>query len=491
MEAAIRTDVSETGDDLLAQLGRMTGHLRDELLGRVAAARRDPRWVALWDQCANETGRDDPRWFADSVAQAITCGLVAVRSAAAQVLPPRAVDWLLTQADPLVGTVLRICFDRDVGAECEDCSGGAGGNGFKSLGELRQYLQRDRLSVLEQSFVVPAERGDPCCDFYEQFLQAYDGRARRRQGVFYTPASIVSFMVRSVDALLRDEFSLPAGLADESSWRQVDRERTPGAGASVFGPLPFVQVLDPAMGTGGFLLEVFDHVHRSVRERLAGAGFGGVAPTDGWNAYVARGLLSRIRGYDVMLAPVVLAQIQLAVRLARTGYSFQHAARIQFFLANTLEQPRPEHDPRVCPLTVILGNPPFSGISENRSPWIAGLLRGQPRHRGRAVADYFEVDGCRLRERKHWLHDDYVKFIRYCHWLVESTGAGMVALVTNHGFLDNATFRGMRQQLLKTFPRISVVDLHGNMRSGRVASGGGPDEGVFPVGQGVAMSFLA
>ena len=125
------------------------------------------------------------------------------------------------------------------------------------------------------------------------------------------------------------------------------------------------------------------------------------------------------------------------------------------------------------PFTVILGNPPFSGISRNNGRWITGLLRGEsgagqhfegPRVARATTANYYRANGEPLAERKLWLQDDYVKFLRYAQWRIESTGAGMVGFVTNHGYLDNVTFRGMREQLIAAFPRIGVLDLHGSAK---------------------------
>ncbi|MCU0874670.1 MAG: hypothetical protein MUE50_20255, partial [Pirellulaceae bacterium] len=136
----------------------------------------------------------------------------------------------------------------------------------------------------------------------------------------------------------------------------------------------------------------------------------------------------------------------------------------------------------------IVGNPPFSGISQQQSRWIVDLLRGIEGGRGGWV-NYFEVDGRPLGERKTWLQDDYVKFLRFAHWKIETTGAGIVGLVTNHGYLDNPTFRGVRQQLLATFPQITVIDLHGNRKKKERAPDGRPDENVFAIAQGTAIGL--
>jgi predicted helicase len=202
-------------------------------------------------------------------------------------------------------------------------------------------------------------------------------------------------------------------------------------------------------------------------------------------------LLPRICGQELMLPAVVLAQLLFTARLDASGFRFTRPGKLQLSLGNTLCEPRIGdtwlvQDDR--PFTVVLGNPPFSGVSENRYPWISKLLRGRAPG-DRAAANYFRVDGQPLREKKHWLEDDYVKFLRLAHWLIERASAGVVGFVTNHGFLDNTTFRGMRQQLLRTFPRVTVVDLHGNTRTGERAPQDGHNESVFGIEQGVAISL--
>jgi predicted helicase len=129
---------------------------------------------------------------------------------------------------------------------------------------------------------------------------------------------------------------------------------------------------------------------------------------------------------------------------------------------------------------VVLGNPPYSGHSANKSEWIAGLVK-----------DYYYVDGLPLGERNpKWLQDDYVKFIRFGQWRIDRTGSGILAFITNHGYLDNPTFRGMRQSLDKTFDEIYLIDLHGNSNKKEVSPDGSPDKNVFDIQQGVAVAIM-
>jgi len=191
------------------------------------------------------------------------------------------------------------------------------------------------------------------------------------------------------------------------------------------------------------------------------------------------------------------------------AYDFVGDERLAIYLTNTLEEAerRAQHEfhfierliareadgaariKRDLPIMVVLGNPPYSGISANRGKWIDGLLRGKLPD-GRTTASYYEVDGQPLGEKKLWLQDDYVKFIRWGQWRIEQTGAGILALITNHSYLDNPTFRGMRQQLMQAFTDIYVLNLHGNAKKKETCPDGSKDENVFDIQQGVTIGIF-
>ena len=129
---------------------------------------------------------------------------------------------------------------------------------------------------------------------------------------------------------------------------------------------------------------------------------------------------------------------------------------------------------------VVVGNPPYSGHSANKNPWIEGLVK-----------DYYKVDGQPLGEKNpKWLQDDYVKFIRFGQWRIDQTHQGILAFITNHGCLDNPTFRGMRRSLEQTFDQIYVIDLHGNTKKKEISPDGSKDENVFDIQQGVSISLM-
>ena len=351
---------------------------------------------------------------------------------------------------------------------------------------------------------------DPILAFYESFLQRHDQRRRTRHGVFYTPPPIARYILSQVHCLLSEHFGLDDGLADVVTWDEMAR-RFP----LLFFPAaarpgdPFVRILDPALGAGVFLTEGLKLVHAHLAAKWSASGESGRQVSDRWDEYAADHLLPRLHGLELMLPACVVATLKLVTTLAETGFSFTRPSRLEISLANTLAGP-PERQRSLfseqeniflpaaaagrdsacrIPFTVIVGNPPFSGISQQHGRWIVDLLRGIEGGRG-GWGNYFEVDGQPLGERKTWLQDDYVKFLRFAHWKIETTGSGIVGLVTNHGYLDNPTFRGVRQQLLATFPHITAIDLHGNRKKKERAPDGRPDENVFAIEQGTAIGLL-
>ena len=222
-------------------------------------------------------------------------------------------------------------------------------------------------------------------------------------------------------------------------------------------------------------------------------------------------LLPRLFGFELLMAPYAVAHLKMELLLNQTGYEFEADQRLGIYLTNTLEKAKKraetlgfagfiteegnaaaevKKDKRI---EVILGNPPYSGHSANRS-WREGVnpKTGKKRRErtwiGELIQDYYQVDGQPLGERNpKWLQDDYVKFIRFAQWRLEETGQGILGFVTNHSYLDNPTFRGMRQSLMESFSEIHVLDLHGSTRKRERAPDGGRDEPVFNIQQGVAI----
>ena len=349
-------------------------------------------------------------------------------------------------------------------------------------------------------------RQDPIMHFYETFLAAYDPKLREQRGVYYTPEPVISYIVRSVDHLLRERLDCPEGLADYQTADYETLEDIDGEQKPVTRQDHRVLVLDPACGTGSFLYGVIDHIREQyINSNNAGS----------WRPYVREHLLPRIFGFELMMAPYAMAHLKLSMQLAAKDlpeehrqaweYDFSDDERLGVYLTNSLERAEsqavdlfglmnfiPEEAnaaaeiKRDLPIMVVLGNPPYSGHSSN-----ASRINGTLTWIGELIEDYKTVDGGPLGERNpKWLQDDYVKFIRFGQWRIQQSGSGVLAFITNHSYLNNPTFRGMRQQLMDTFSDIYILDLHGNALMKESAPDGGPDHNVFDIQPGVAISIF-
>jgi predicted helicase len=264
---------------------------------------------------------------------------------------------------------------------------------------------------------------------------------------------------------------------------------------------PFVCVLDPATGTGTFLFTCIEVIERTMKEKwcreLGLKSWNEPEILKRWREYVPKWLLPRLYGYELMMAPYAIAHLKLALKLGETGYQFRDGDRLHIYLTNSLEPPSEHADPRLAHLfatlakeaqevsnvkrrkrfTVVIGNPPYSGNSANNGEWISNL-----------VQDYYQVDGTGLGERNpKWLQDDYVKFVRSGQFICSQSPLAVFGFITNHGYIDNPTFRGMRQSLLTDFRELWVLDLHGNIKKKETTADGGLDENVFDIQQGVAI----
>jgi len=331
---------------------------------------------------------------------------------------------------------------------------------------------------------------DPIIHFYEDFLSSYDPKLRKARGVWYTPHPVVNFIIRAVDDILIEEFGLPMGLADTSKTTikvpiPTHDKRFAGGMREVEQEVHRVQFLDPATGTGTFVAEAINQIYSKMK------GQQGL-----WNSYVENHLLPRINGFELLMASYAMAHLKLDLLLKQTGYTGTKGQRFRIYLTNSLEEYHKDTGTlfanwlsaeaneanqikRDAPVMIVAGNPPYSGISSNNGEWISKLIE-----------DYKYVDGVHINERKHWLNDDYVKFIRYDQHFIEKNGSGILAFINPHGFLDNPTFRGMRSNLLKTFDKIYTIDLHGNAKRSETAPDGSKDENVFDIMQGVSINIF-
>ena len=446
-----------TAESLAVELAKRTRLLRDVVRDQYDDEADEPGMLRGFFDAFREylIGSLTPEEFADLFAQTITYGLFAARIRAGDGFNRRAA---FDNIPHTIG-VLRDMFR------------------FISLGDLPEPLAwcvDDLAEVLAAAdgpgilgrYYREGKGSDPIVHFYETFLAQYDPDERERRGVYYTPEPVVGYIVRSLHGLLKSTFGLRDGLASEG-----------------------VTLLDPAAGTMTFVAQA---AQAAVAEFQAKYGSGGKAD------FIRQHVLKNFYALELMMAPYAVGHLKMSFFLEELGHRLRDDERMPFYLTNTLDWKELEEsrlpgisalaaESRLAgavkkekPVLLILGNPPYSGHSSNKGDWIRGL-----------IDDYKQVDGKPLGEKNpKWLQDDYVKFLRYAQWKIEQAGRGVVGMITNHSYLDNPTFRGMRQSLLRTFDDLYVLDLHGNALKKETAPDGGPDQNVFDIRQGVAVAFF-
>ncbi len=364
----------------------------------------------------------------------------------------------------------------------------------RTIDELAEIFQATDLPKLFVDFGKFTQRNDPFIHFYETFLAEYNPAKRKARGVWYTPEPVVNFIVRAVDDVLKTEFGLPMGLADTSKvtidWDTGETRN--GKPVKTKREVHRVQILDPAAGTGTFLAEVIKQIAPKVKDVAEGQ----------WSRYVENDLIPRLHGFELLMASYAMCHMKLDMMLTDMGYKpSANPPRMGVYLTNSLEEGEREVQDlfwakplseearhantikRDTPIMCVIGNPPYSGESANKGDWIMGLMEAYKKEPGGKE---------KLKERNpKWINDDYVKFIRFAEHLIEKNGEGVLGFITNHGYLDNPTFRGMRWHLLKTFDKIWVLDLHGNANKKEISSDGKADKNVFDIMQGVAIVVAA
>ncbi|MFO8033788.1 MAG: N-6 DNA methylase [Candidatus Bipolaricaulota bacterium] len=448
-----------SAEELAVALAVRTRFLRDQVVAReLAEEQRTERGHLLGFYEAfrkHLIAGLTPEGFADLYAQTITYGLFAARVRAGDGFTRQAAFETIPHTIGILRDVFR----------------------FISLGELPEQLKwivddiAEVLAVADVKGILhkyfrEGKGADPIVHFYETFLAKYDPAERERRGVYYTPEPVVSYIVRSLHQILKDKFGKADGLAS-----------------------PGVTLLDPAAGTMTFVAHA---AKLAVEEFVAKYGEGSRA------SFIKDHILENFYAFELMMAPYAVGHLKMGFFLEELGYHLAQDERFKLYLTNTLEMEELAESQlpgfasladeshkagevkRDVPILVILGNPPYSGHSSNKGLWIREL-----------IDDYKQVDGKPLGERNpKWLQDDYVKFLRFAEWKIAQARQGVVGMITNHSYLDNPTFRGMRQHLLNTFDEIYVLDLHGNSLKKETCPDGSPDENVFDIRQGVAVVFL-
>lgn len=326
--------------------------------------------------------------------------------------------------------------------------------------DITQILGKADIPSILREFKTTRWEEDPVIQFYETFLATYDPAERQRLGVYYTPLPVVSYIVRSIHNLLKERFGKAEGLATSD-----------------------VTLLDPAAGTLTFVVQAIKQAQKELQDRKKGGLL---------KSYIEEHILPHFHAFEILVAPYTVGHFKVSMVLEEMGYLFKQGKRFQFFLTNTLEMKDPkqisflidlakegQEAKRIkekVPILVVLGNPPYSVSSENKSEFIEDLM------------DDYKED---VREERNIqpLSDDYIKFIRFAHWKIDQAGKGILGFITNNAYLSGVIHRGMRRKLLETFDEIYILNLHGSSRIGENTPEGGKDENVFDIQQGVAIAL--
>ena len=485
--------VIKTAKQLAEKLAELAKNVRDAILALIDCESEKGKLRQLHQAFQTALIHDlTQKDFADAYAQTIAYGLLTIAITKPDKTNALTQDQLHNLA-PIANPFLRQMLTAFLHA-----NGKSGKLNFDELGvqniiDLLQSKQTDLQAVLRD---FGRRKQDPALHFYEDFLRYYDPKTKFQRGVFYTPKPVVHYIVRNIHQTLQTEFNLPDGLASTITWAEMIAQNPKIKLPPTTKPDEhFVQILDPATGTGTFLVGVIDWIYNHLTQKWKAEGKTESERKDAWQSYVPQHLLPRIYGYEIMMAPYAVAHMKISLKLQETGYQFTgQEGRVHIYLTNALEPAMeqfklPDFEPlakealavneikKNSRFTVLLGNPPYAVKSQNKGEWITRQIR----------ENYYPND--EIKERKITLTDDYVKFLRFSQYTLSLVGIGLIGHITNHAWIDNPTFRRMRKSLMETFSSIKVLDLHGNSRIKETAPDGSKDENVFDIQQGVAITI--
>jgi len=444
--------------------------------------------AAFKEALIHDLSTDD---FADMYAQTISYGLLTARISR----PAGLVADNLADMVPVTNPFLKDMLETFL-----TIGGRKGKIDFDELGinDVVHLLRDADMEAVLRDFGDRNPQEDPVIHFYELFLKEYDAKKRMQRGVFYTPRPIVSYIVRSVHELLQTEFGIEDGLASTVTWGEMAAKQTGMAIPAGTKPSdPFVCILDPATGTGTFLVEAIDIIHKTMEKRWKKQGHMALEFQNLWNEYVPKHLLPRIHGYELLMAPYAIAHMKIGLKLFETGYRFSSNQRARIYLTNSLEPasddkkqrdfeewaPALAHEAKAVNavkrnerFTVVIGNPPYSNFGQlNKIPFILHLLD-----------DYKHG----LDDKKINLDDDFIKFVRFSQYILNKAGVGVFGMITNNVFIDGLTHRIMRKSLIEEFNDIQILDLHGSITKHEAVRDNSNDENVFDIQQGVSITIL-
>lgn len=400
--------------------------------------------------------------FSAAFAQVLAFGLLLVREATN--LPVDRDAWRhMPDEHPLMKTALRVLSEDEI----------------VKLLSLGFDVMFDTVNGFDPKILQHKPgRGDPILYFYEDFLTTFDPDAKQRYGVYYTPVEVVRYMVGALDRALKDNLGTK-GLID-----------------------PEVTILDPATGTGTFLLGIAERVKAEIA-KSSGAGAAELALHD---------LAGRMFGFELLIGPYAVAHYRLHHALTEEPAAGQPPPpplpRLGIYLADTLaeagtaapmgklgyvaqeikserdEADRIKDQQRIL---AIIGNPPywrFQGVNTRDivGPFIDDLwddLKEPVREAGWA-------------NQLNTFPEFSIAFWRWSIWKLfeadNAPGKGIIAFITNRTFLAGKPYAGLRKMMRERFDRIEIIDLRGDLRRGERA-GVLNDEGVFSIQVGTAITL--
>lgn len=444
--------------DLATELAKRTQFLKEIVYEelRKSPEERNERLYEFYDVfkkfLINDLNQID---FADLYSQTIVYGLFAARTRSENGFNRKLAYDQIPKTIGILREIFRYISMGDIPAQMEWI-----------VDDISDVLAESNVFRILDEYFHQNKGSDPIVHFYETFLSEYEPETREKRGVYYTPEPIVHYIVKSVDEILKSHFGKKDGIASED-----------------------VTILDPSAGTLTFL---------AVAANLAINNFTNKYGSGSKEQFIKEHILNSFYAFEIMMAPYAIGHLKISFLLEEMGYKLHDNDRFKFYLTNTLEMEPIEQTSlpyisslskeaslanevkKTTPILVILGNPPYSGHSVNKGEWIS-----------QEIKIYYQINGKPLGEKNpKWLQDDYVKFIRFAQWKIEQSGEGILAFITNHSYIDNPTFRGMRKSLMDSFDEVYILDLHGNSKKKEICPDVGKDENVFDIQQGVAIGIF-
>jgi predicted helicase len=493
-------EVISTSKELAVRLAGLAGDIRARANQLLEAEDESGPMRTMLEAFRKNLIQDlDEDGFADMFAQTICYGMLAAKISrpGADLIADNLADMV-----PRTNPFLKELFANFLKLGGRDKRSGLD---FDELGarDVIDMLNRAKMDAVLRDFGDRNPREDPVIHFYELFLKEYDPEKRMQRGVFYTPRPVVNFIVRGVDEILRTEFDLPLGLADTSTWAELaERNDAITIPDHVEPDAPFVQILDPATGTGTFLVEVIDLIYKRMVEHWENESSPKADIAERWNAYVPKHLLPRLTAFELMMAPYTIAHMKVGLKLSETGYTFRSDERARIFLTDALEPAQDltlefdfitsalAHEASAAnsakaetPITIVIGNPPYANYSANLGNVARSLVDG-----------YRNFNGSPIRERNQLqfernIQDDFVKFVAIGQRIINRSGAGVISYITNGTLLASNSLRGLRESIWNEFYSIREINLHGG--SNEIFEGARLDQNVFDISQMVAVHFYA